>query len=144
MLLFKTIIITILLIYLLVCVVVFSYRTLVRLLHSKTILFNSFRYAYPVAPGRNHFSSYKEYLNLLSRIRQEPGTIYESPGDCHHGDERRSDLPKVNKWLLCVFVPQWLFSFFPGEIVNNRNCFYFFPSAAKNKQIPFFKNIKAA
>jgi hypothetical protein len=129
---------TISLLYLSVCVVIFILRLLSP---SSKIKTGDYKTSYSSLSEGSDFSynKLKGYSNASPHLNPNQ--------DGHHGEERQSDLPKLSRLFLCAFVPLWLIGFLV-EAFNNSFCdsnsVSSFTFIVKSNITVFFKNIKAA
>jgi hypothetical protein len=146
MLFFIPILIAIILFYVLECVLVFIYRKLLYLSRSKTNSANSYKTIYSALIERTNFS-YNKHKGYSNNVSPYLFSLNQNQ-DCHHEEERRSDLPKFRNLFLCAFVPLWLACFSAYKTFNFSfrigSSFYSSAFSISNKIITIFKSIKAA
>lgn len=174
MLLFITILLTILLTYLAIGVTVFIYRNMpyswsyicmliffvytchhfgvswkiISLLYLSVCLFSFIvRALFPLSIKTRYAYSYKTGSSATS-----PGNNFSLYSNYLHSqqieEEQPNEIVKFNKLILCALVPLWLIYFLSRKTANHSFKFagYFYSGtfSIKNKIITFFKNIKAA
>jgi hypothetical protein len=172
MLLFKTILIAILLIYVAVCGVVFIYRRpqyIVWLGHTIAILmfFLLTGYFFGAKTMTMLILLYAILISVLTFVlRKLSKSIIDyslfdndsfsfdykrysnSVSRINIENEKQNHLTKLSRVFLCAFVPLWLIGFLTVKTFNSAfNCGnYFYPLtfSVKNKRTVFFLNIQAA